>query len=53
MCFACKQTESNKNYEQTMIDVKAYLKSINVPAQYFQYDSWYGSLLQVTATAAP
>jgi hypothetical protein len=32
-------TEPGKNYEQTMLDVKAYLLSLDLPVRAFQFDS--------------
>ncbi|XP_064616875.1 uncharacterized protein LOC135480876 [Liolophura sinensis] len=39
--FYYYNTESKKNYEQTMLDVKQYTDSLNVPFRYIQYDSWW------------
>lgn len=35
------QTEPNKTYEQTLLDVKAYADSENLPYQYVLLDSWW------------
>ncbi|KAK7471362.1 hypothetical protein BaRGS_00036000 [Batillaria attramentaria] len=34
-------TEPHKNYEQTILDVKNYTDSVNIPYRYVQYDSWF------------
>lgn len=34
-------TEPGKNYQQTVLDVNAYLQSINLPVQSLQFDSWW------------
>ncbi|XP_056009973.1 uncharacterized protein LOC125678812 [Ostrea edulis] len=34
-------TEQNKTYEDTMLDVKKYADSQNIPYRYFQFDSWW------------
>ncbi|KAK7089407.1 hypothetical protein V1264_024716 [Littorina saxatilis] len=34
-------TEQNKTYQQTMLDVKAYADQVNIPYRYWQYDSWW------------
>ena len=34
-------TEENKNYEETMIDVKKYVDSIGIPVKYVLLDSWW------------
>lgn len=37
-----QNTESGKNYEQTMLDVNTYLTSkLGLPIRAFQYDSWW------------
>ncbi|XP_065187086.1 uncharacterized protein LOC135817773 [Sycon ciliatum] len=33
--------ETNKTYQQTMLDAKAKLEELNIPARYFQLDSWW------------
>ena len=33
--------EAGKNYQQTMIDVKAYAESVGLPYQYTLLDSWW------------
>ncbi|XP_070579108.1 uncharacterized protein [Ptychodera flava] len=39
--FYYYHTEPGKNYEETMMDVKAYTDSANIPYRYFQLDSWW------------
>ncbi|XP_076450230.1 uncharacterized protein LOC143286522 [Babylonia areolata] len=34
-------TELNKNYEQTILDVKNYSDSVHLPFRYVQYGSWF------------
>jgi hypothetical protein len=34
-------TEKGKNYEDTLIDVKSYATSEQIPYQYVLLDSWY------------
>jgi len=34
-------SEPGKNYAETMVDVYDYIKSIDLPVQYYQYDSWW------------
>ncbi|XP_041369874.1 uncharacterized protein LOC121383842 [Gigantopelta aegis] len=34
-------TEANKTYEETIIDIKTYTDQINLPIKYFQVDSWW------------
>ncbi|XP_070183655.1 uncharacterized protein, partial [Littorina saxatilis] len=34
-------TEPNKTYEQTILDLKEYTDSIQVPFRYIQYDAWF------------
>ncbi|PVD22557.1 hypothetical protein C0Q70_18373 [Pomacea canaliculata] len=34
-------TEPNKTYQDTMLDVRAYSLQSNVPYRYLQYDSWW------------
>lgn len=34
-------TEPNKTYEQTMLDVKSYWAQLNLPVRSFQFDSWW------------
>lgn len=48
LCFlSCKlayyyyNTEPNKNYEQTIIDVVAAIRADQIPIQYIQLDSWW------------
>ena len=39
--FYYYNTEPNKNYEETIHDVVSYIKSMNIPYGYLQYDSWW------------
>nr|XP_022321423.1 uncharacterized protein LOC111123413 [Crassostrea virginica] len=34
-------TEQNKTYEESMLAVKTYADSQNIPYRYFQFDSWW------------
>ena len=34
-------TENGKDYQDTMLDVKAYIQSIKLPVYGFQFDSWW------------
>ncbi|XP_052789947.1 uncharacterized protein LOC128224213 isoform X2 [Mya arenaria] len=34
-------TEKNKTYEQTMLDVRTYANNKTIPYKYVQYDSWW------------
>ncbi|KAH3797073.1 uncharacterized protein LOC127837128 [Dreissena polymorpha] len=34
-------TEPDKNYQQTVLDVKKYINMTGIPYKYFQYDSWW------------
>eukprot|EP00117_Sycon_ciliatum_P013722 scpid71600/ scgid0175/ len=35
------KTEPQKNYQQTMLDVKAKAAQLDIPFTYFQFDSWW------------
>ena len=35
------QTEPNKNYEDTLLDVKAYADNVSIPYRYILLDSWW------------
>ncbi|XP_071835062.1 uncharacterized protein [Apostichopus japonicus] len=34
-------TEPNKTYEETMLDIKIYADALNIPYKYYQIDSWW------------
>nr|KAG5710636.1 hypothetical protein BaRGS_013282 [Batillaria attramentaria] len=35
------KTETNKTYQDTILDVKAYADKLSIPYRYLQYDSWW------------
>lgn len=39
--FYYYNTEKDRNYEETMLDVVTYFKNVNIPYKYLQYDSWW------------